>query len=370
MKAIYIHIPFCESMCSYCDFSKFYYNSSVVEKYLNSLGKEINNNYKDEEISSIYIGGGTPSSLSLYELEKLFKILKNIKKTKDLEFTFECNPENMSIDKIKLLKENGVNRVSIGVQSFNSDILKLLNRKHTKNDVFKLVNDLKKNGINNINIDLIFGIKDQSINMIKNDLDNFIKLDIPHISYYSLILEEHTKLYINKYEEIDDDTCALQYKFICDYLREKDFSHYEISNYSKEGYESKHNLVYWNNEQYYGFGCGAHGFINNIRYENTRSITKYNSGKCILTKHILNIKEDIENHVMLNLRTKYGVNKTLFKEKYNMNIDDVFDLEMMVKKGLLIDNIDSYIIPEKYFFTSNDIILNIIMSGDDNDRNN
>ncbi len=369
-NAIYIHIPFCDSICSYCDFSKIYYNSIVVDKYLISLEKEIIENYKDEEITSIYIGGGTPSSLSINQLEKLFSILKPIRKSENIEFTFECNPENMTIDKVKLLKENGINRVSIGVQSFNDNILKFLNRKHTKRDVVDLVNTLKNIGINNINIDLIFGVNKQTIDVIEKDLECFTELDIPHISYYSLILEEHTKLYIDGYEEIDDDVCASQYEFICNYLKKHNYSHYEISNFSKKGYESKHNLVYWNNQNYYGFGCGAHGFINNIRYENTRSITKYNNGDYILDKHELDVSEDIENYIMLNLRTKYGINKSEFYNKYNKELTGIFDFNPMIKKRLIVDTGDSFAIPERYFFISNQIILDLIMDGEDDDRNN
>ena len=369
MKAIYIHIPFCDSLCSYCDFSKFYYNSNLVDNYLTSLEKEIKQNYKNEIIKSIYIGGGTPSSLSIKQLEKLFSIINIIKKDSDLEFTFECNPENMTIDKIKLLKDNGINRVSIGVQSFNGNILKLLNRKHTKDDATALINNLKSVGINNINIDLIFGINNQSIEEIRKDLEYFIKLDIPHLSYYSLILEEHTKLYIDKYEEIDDDTCASQYEYICDYLKEHNYSHYEISNFSKHGYESKHNLVYWNNENYYGFGCGAHGFVNDIRYENTRGITKYNGGNYILDKHKLEINEDMENHIMLNLRTKYGINKSKFYNKYKKDITEIFDFKSLIDNGLIVDSGNSYVIPEKYFFISNQIILDIL-DGENDDRYN
>jgi len=364
MNSVYIHIPFCDSICSYCDFNKLFYNSNLVDKYLNSLEKELIENYNGEVINTIYIGGGTPSSLNMKQLEKLFCIISRIKKSKNLEFTFECNPENMDIEKIKLLKTNGVNRVSIGVQSFNDEILKLLNRKHKKEDVIVLINNLKKVEINNINIDLIFGINNQTISDIKKDLDCFIELNIPHISYYSLILEEHTKLYIDGYTEIDDDVCASQYEFICNYLKKRNYSHYEISNFSKSGYESKHNLVYWNNENYYGFGCGAHGFINNIRYENTRSLTKYINNNYLLDKHELDIKEDIENHIMLNFRTKYGVNKSKFYDKYNKEITDVFNLDELIKKGLIVDNGSSFAIPEKYFFISNQVILDIIMDGE------
>ena len=369
MNALYIHIPFCDSICSYCDFCKFYYDESLIDRYLTSLEKEIKSKYKNEIIKTIYIGGGTPSSLSIKQLKKLFSITKLIHFDNNLEFTFECNPENMSLDKIKILKENGVNRVSIGVQSFDDNILKLLNRKHNKDDVVSLINNLKNIGINNINIDLIFGINNQSLDDIKKDLEEFIKLDIPHVSYYSLILEEHTKLYIDKYSEIDDDECAAQYDFICEYLRQHNYSHYEISNFSKEGYESKHNLVYWNNENYYGFGCGAHGFKNNIRYENTRSITKYINGEFILDEHELNINEDIENYIMLNLRTKYGVNKNKFYDRYKTKITEIYDFETLIKKNLIQDTGDSLVIQEKYFFVSNQIILDIL-DGEVHDRNN
>jgi len=370
MKAVYIHIPFCDSICSYCDFSKFYYNKTIVDNYLQSLEYEINKIYKNDVISSIYIGGGTPSSLTIEQLKKLFSILEKIKKSDSIEYTFECNPENMTIEKIKLLKDRGINRVSIGVQSFNDNILKLLNRKHNKKDVIELVKNLKFYGINNINIDMIFGINNQSINDIKNDLDEFVKLDIPHISYYSLILEKNTQLYISKYKEINDDDCASQYEFICDYLKQHDYSHYEISNFSTKNYESKHNLVYWNNENYYGFGCGAHGYINNIRYENTRSITKYINKNYMLNKYIVDEKEDIENQIMLNLRTSEGINKEKFRNKFKKNITDIYNFDFLIKNGLIIDNVDNIIIPEKYFFISNQIIIDTLMSGDESDRNN
>jgi len=279
MKSIYIHIPFCNNICSYCDFNKVFYNKESVSNYLKQLKLEIHNNYKNEKIKTIYIGGGTPSSLSYTELKGLLNITDIFNKTYDCEFTIECNPENMDSQKIGLLKKHGVNRVSIGVQSFNDNILRLLNRNHTKEQVFSLIQNLKSSGIYNINIDLIFGIKGQSLDDIKNDLTEFLKLDIPHLSYYSLILEEHTKLYIDNYQEIDDDIIASQYDFICEYLKKSGYNHYEISNFSKTGYSSTHNLTYWNNEHYYGFGCGAHGYIDDVRYENTRSITKYIDGK-------------------------------------------------------------------------------------------
>ena len=273
MKAVYIHIPFCNNICSYCDFCKMYYNPKIISNYLDNLENEIKTRYQNEIISSLYIGGGTPSSLSYAELERLLNITKIFKVSNDLEFTIEVNPESLSLDKIKLLKEYGVNRVSIGVQSFNDKIIKELNRNHNKDMVFKVVNMLKENNITNINIDLMYGIN-SDINIIKEDLDNYLKLDIPHLSYYSLIIEDNTIFSINKREYIDEDIDYNMYKYINDTLKKHGYIHYETSNYAKPHYESKHNLVYWNNEEYYGFGLSAVSYLNNYRSTNTKNISK------------------------------------------------------------------------------------------------
>ena len=239
MKSVYIHIPFCSNICSYCDFSKIYYNKKIIIDYLNALENEIKNKYNGEIVKTLYIGGGTPSCLSVDELEKLFNIITIFNLDNNYEFTIECNPENLDEEKIKLFKNYNVNRVSLGVQSFNPNILKTLNRKHDKNDVFKTVELLKKHNINNINIDLIFGINSQTINDIKDDLDTFINLNIPHISYYSLILEDNTLLALKNYTPIDDDLCASMYEYICDYLNKRNYEHYEISNFSISNYNKK-----------------------------------------------------------------------------------------------------------------------------------
>ena len=201
---IYIHIPFCDCICSYCDFCKILYNNKYIDNYLDNLEKEIRNRYKNETIKSIYIGGGTPSSLSYQELERLFNIIKIFKLDSNYEFTIECNVNNLDINKIKLFKDNGVNRVSLGVQSFNKEILTILNRSHTYKEVYNVINNLKNNNINNINIDLIYGVND-NIDIVKKDIDYFLSLHIPHISCYSLIIEDNTLLKINNYQNIDED---------------------------------------------------------------------------------------------------------------------------------------------------------------------
>ena len=360
MKSVYIHIPFCSNICSYCDFSKIYYNKKIIIDYLNALENEIKNKYNGEIIKTLYIGGGTPSCLSVDELEKLFNIITIFNLDNNCEFTIECNPENLDEEKIKLFKNYNVNRVSLGVQSFNPEILKILNRKHNKKDVFKTVELLKKYNINNINIDLIFGINNQTINDIKEDLDTFINLNIPHISYYSLILEDNTLLALKNYTPIDDDLCASMYEYICGYLNKRNYEHYEISNFSISNYESIHNLTYWNNEEYYGFGLGAHGYINNIRYENTRSITTYLDKKYLFYSDKISKDINIENEIILGLRKIKGINKSRFKDKFSQEIYDTFYLDDLLEKKYLIDDGENIFINEKYLFVSNEILVMIL----------
>lgn len=361
VNSVYIHIPFCKNICSYCDFCKMYYNSNYVKNYLNSLKDEISKNYSNETIKTIYIGGGTPSSLSITELKELFDILKIFKLDNDFEFTIECNIEDITKDKIKLFKENKVNRISIGVESFNKDNLKLLNRKEIEfDDVKDKIDLIKSIGIENINIDFIYAIPNENMSILKSDLELFLRLDVPHISLYSLIIEDNTKLKINNIKNIDENLDYEMYNYIEKVLKQNDYNHYEVSNFSKIGYESKHNLVYWNNEHYYGFGLGASGYIDNIRYTNTRSLNKYLDGSYILEKEILTKKEEMQNEMILGLRKMKGVNKNLFYKKYNINIEEAFDIKELVVNKKLIDD-DKYIkISDDYIYLSNDILINFI----------
>jgi len=363
-KSVYIHIPFCNNICSYCDFNKFYYNENLIDKYLCSLENEIKKNYKGEIINTIYIGGGTPSSLNIKQLKKLFNIINIFNKSNNLEFTFECNPENMTMEKIKILKENNINRVSIGVQSFNQNILNLLNRKHSKKQVIELIDNLNSNNINNINIDMMFGINVENKKTLNKDLDIISKLNIKHISYYSLILEENTMLYINKYNEQDEDINYKHYEYICNKLKELGYIHYEISNFSEDNYQSKHNLTYWNNEEYYGFGCGAHGFINNIRYENTRSLTKYINNEYRLNNEKMTKKTNMENEIMLGLRKINGINKIKFYKKYNIDIYNVFNIKKYIDNQTMIDDGNNIFINPKYIYVSNEILVGLLESSE------
>ena len=352
IKSIYIHIPFCKNICSYCDFAKLYYKEELVSEYLESLKYEIDTNYKHEKIKTLYIGGGTPSSLSEKSLNKLFQIIKVIELDRNYEFTFECNIEDINIDLLKTLKNNKVNRISIGVESFNKKILKILNRSYDFSIEEKI--ELVKQYFNNINIDLMYGVNTETLRILKNDLKRFIKLNINHISIYSLILEDHTFLKVNNYKEIDDNLDREMYDYICKYLKKHSFIHYEISNFSKDGYQSMHNLTYWNNDKYYGFGLGASGFIKNYRYTNTRNINKYIKHDYILEKDKMTKKTNMENEMILGLRKLIGVNDYTFYKKYNCHIKDVFNTKNLEYKN------NYYFISEDNLYISNCILEDFI----------
>ena len=354
--SVYIHIPFCDNICSYCDFCKVFYNSKLVDDYLNALRNEINLNYKGEIIDTIYIGGGTPSSLSLEQLSILFDIIKVFKLNNDYEFTFECNIESIDFDKLQFLYDNGVNRLSIGVQTFNEKFLKFLNRNHTSDMVVSKIDMAKNIGFNNINIDLIYAIPGETLDDLNHDIDMFLSLDINHISTYSLILEEHTKLYVDGVSNIDEDMDRSMYELICNRL--SDFNHYEISNFGKPGYESKHNLVYWNNCHYYGFGCGASGYVGNVRYDNTRSLNKYISCSYRMNEDVLDRNTIIENEFILGLRKINGINICDFNKKYGNIFNDV--VNRLISEGKIInDGVNIYINPD-YVYVSNSILVDFM----------
>ena len=367
MRSVYIHIPFCNSICSYCDFCKFLYSSEWAEEYLSVLKNEIYEYYEDDSIKSIYIGGGTPSSLSYNEINYLFSIIKVFKTIDNFEFTFECNINDINEELLKILKSNGVNRLSIGIESFDKINLKFLNRKHDKKMIRNNIK-LAKKYFDNINVDLIYALPTETMHIFKSDVKSIIDLDVPHISTYSLIIEEHTVLYNKKIKNIDEDDDYKMYKYICKKLKRKGYNHYEVSNFARKGYESRHNLTYWDNQEYYGFGLGAHGYINKIRYENTRNFNKYLTGEYKLNELLVSTREEMENELILGLRKLNGVNIIEFEKKYDSSIEneflDIKKLLNMKKKLLMYKDVDEehkYLyIPEEKIYVMNEII-NMIM---------
>lgn len=361
IKSLYIHIPFCKKICSYCDFTKFCYQKKWIMPYLESLKKEIKTYYKGELLKTIYIGGGTPTSLDDDELEYLLNITNTLKKDKSYEFTVEANVSDLSLSKIKLLKKYGVNRVSLGVQTFNKELQKTLNRKDDYLNVKETITNLKNNGICNINLDLMYAIPKEKEEDLKLDLEHILSLDVPHISTYSLILEPNTLLYMKKVKEIDQEIDAKMYDLICKTLKKNGYNHYEVSNFSKPNYESKHNLTYWNNDEYYGFGLGASGYVENKRYTNHSNLTKYINKDYTRETEIITPVLSQEYDMILGLRKLKGVSNQEFFQKYHKNIEEVFHIKSLLKEKLLVYENEFLRIPEDKIYLSNEILINFLM---------
>lgn len=336
-KALYIHIPFCEHICDYCDFPKLQYFRNFAVKYIESLKKELSSYNINHPLETIYVGGGTPTAL---EDDLFLKLLQMIKPytQRIKEYTFEANPESLSIDKLKMMKEYGVNRLSIGVESTDDKILSLVNRKHTFKDVQTAINRARESGFDNINVDLIIGLPHvQKDNFIK-DLDNVISLGVEHISCYSLTVHPHTVFSLKGVEEPKDEFARELYDIAENRLKEAGFVHYEISNWAKPCRESLHNYTYWKDEQYYGLGFGASGYIKDIRYTNTRNLEQYNNGNYIAEKEIVTELDDKVYFLMLSLRTIRGIILSEYQERFHEDFYETHQeiVDVFIHQGDLV----------------------------------
>ena len=315
IKSLYVHIPFCHSLCAYCDFPKLLAIKSFIHPYLLSLKKELDSYYINKDLDTLYIGGGTPTSLDDEEFSFLLSMLdeytSNIK-----EYTIEANPESLSKNKLEMMKIHGVNRLSIGVESTNDDILKSINRLHTFDDVKKVMKEARNLGFDNISLDLILGLPGVNDEMLKEDIKRIIKLKPNHISCYSLTIHDHTKMGIDRIEPPNDDEMRKKYDLVASLLHEEGYQHYEISNWCKDDKMSLHNLTYWKDEKYFGVGLGASGYVNNYRYTNTLNISEYIKGKYIQTKDNIDQDDDFE-YLMLSLRTILGVNYQEYQRRFH-----------------------------------------------------
>ncbi|MDE6047693.1 MAG: radical SAM family heme chaperone HemW [Anaeroplasmataceae bacterium] len=343
MNGVYNHIPFCNSICSYCDFPKQVAKEEVKEKYLESLLKELSA-YENEDwfkewskkTESVYVGGGTPNSLNLLQLERLLKALEPYLGTSK-ENTIEINPELLTVSQVKLFKKYNINRVSIGVQTFDAALIESIRRNHTEEIVYEAVKLLKKEGITNINIDMMYGLPGQTMKELKEDVKKVLKLKVPHLSYYSLILEEKTILaYQMKHTHItlpDDDLVVDMANYLTKKLKMRQFKHYEISNYAKKGYESIHNLGYWNCEEYIGLGASACGYFYNKRIQNAASLHYYYEGK--KTKMYISEREQKQEFMMLGLRKLKGIRISEYYSRFKTYPKDDFDLDYLYRNELI-----------------------------------
>lgn len=346
----YVHIPFCTQICYYCDFSKVFIKNQPVDSYLEHLIEEYDS-YDIQKLRTLYIGGGTPTALSAPQLAFLLEKLTDKLDLSYLEeLTIEANPGDLDEEKIAVLKGSPVNRVSLGVQTFNDCMLKQIGRSHSERDIYENIANLKKAGFDNISIDLIYALPKQTMEDVKINVAKAIALDIPHMSLYSLILENHT-VFMNRMRRgklplPKEDLEAEMFDYIIAELGKAGFEHYEISNFSKPGFESRHNLMYWDNAEYYGIGAGASGYVDGVRYKNHGPIRHYlqavEAGNARVQEEVLTLKEQMEEEMFLGLRKKSGVSKKRFEEKFGLSFEDQYGVVVseLTEQGLLVTDRD------------------------------
>ncbi|WP_163537800.1 radical SAM family heme chaperone HemW [Gracilibacillus sp. YIM 98692] len=340
VSSVYIHIPFCEKICHYCDFTKFFYDEKMADEYLIALENEIKTEIKEprKKVKTIFVGGGTPTALNEKQLQILVNMIQHYFEVSGVEeYTFEANPGDLNKEKMYILKSSGVNRISMGVQDFNDRMLEQLGRLHRAKDVYENVNDLVKIGLTNISIDLMYSLPNQTFSQFSDTLKEALQFNLPHYSAYSLQIEPKTIFY-QRYkkgtltkppEEIEAD----MYEHLREEMNAKGIFQYEISNFAKPGFESMHNLTYWNNDYYYGFGAGSHGYLPGERIINIRPFPAYveeanKSGKPILHIEKIGLKERIEEEVFLGLRKNQGVSLDRFEQKYQRSLSSIYQKEL------------------------------------------
>lgn len=346
-KGIYIHIPFCISKCSYCDFLSFPVDDDTKSRYLEALCDEIRGFTDDgRSVATIFIGGGTPSTMPLGVIKRIMDVIYGHFEVKtDAEITIECNPGTITQDKLTEYKNCGINRLSIGLQSADNNELKEIGRIHTYEEFLESYRLARSNGFSNINIDLIFSLPQETSDKWRTTLKKVIELDPEHISAYSLIVEEGTPMY-DKVNSTDrsylpsEDEDRLMYHMTTKILGEAGYKRYEISNYAKEGYESRHNISYWIGIDYVGFGLGSASLINGKRYSNIRDMKNYLASPveaAILTDE-LTLNDRMSEFMFLGLRLMSGVSEEDFRQRFNRNIDEIFgkEIKQNIERGLLI----------------------------------
>ncbi len=356
--SVYIHIPFCKSKCHYCSFVSFN-KLELKTEYIKALQKEISNFYDGEILKTIYFGGGTPSTL---EINEFMQILKLLKPAPDTEVTTELNPEGVNYDYARRLLDCGINRVSLGCQTFNDEILKQINRRHSSKQVEEAVETLQNAGFDNISLDFIYGLPNQTQEMFKNDLKQAVDLGIQHISLYGLKLEEGCFFYNHLPANLpDDDMQADMYLGAIETLSKLGFEHYEVSNFCKHGFESKHNLTYWNNDEYYGFGVAAHGYKNSTRYSNKDSLENYIQNPIEHSdEKLLSQSEKLEEEIFLGLRKMCGIDINEINSKYNIDFDAKYN--KILKKYLNINLIKKT--TKGYAFTPQGVLVSNVILAD------
>lgn len=374
IRAAYLHIPFCEHICHYCDFNKFYLKGQPVEEYLHYLELEMKNTldtFPTKSIDTIFVGGGTPTSLNVRQLDTFLTSIHQsfipLTDHETLEYTFEVNPGGAHIkEKLQLLYDYGVNRISFGVQTFDDKLLEKIGRTHRRNEVFKTIQAAKEIGFKNISLDLMFALPGQTMESFRETLEIAFSLGMVHFAGYSLIIEPKTVFYnLQRKGSLhlpSQEVEAEMYELLMAEMEKHGYKQYEISNFALPGFESLHNVTYWNNEEYYGIGAGAHCYVKGIRKANAGPLKKYmtmmeQTGFAYNNQHPTPLNEQMEEELFLGLRKTEGVSKKKFAKNFNRKLEDIFKAEMenLTTRGLLEEKGEFVRLTHKGKFLGNEV---------------
>ena len=375
-KAVYIHIPFCRHKCFYCDFNTYAAEGQPIDAYLEALIEEMRLTVKDlsdRQMNSIFVGGGTPPILNVRQMERLMDGIHSVFEFDPQlgEFTMEANPGTTEPDKLQVMKQGGVNRLSFGVQSFQDELLQSIGRIHDVQDVYDSLRYAKEAGIDNLSIDLMFGLPRQTLKMMEESLDKALALELPHYSIYSLKVEENTvfhALYMKKQLPLphEDEEYAM-YHLIRKRMLEAGYEQYEISNFAKPGFAGRHNITYWKNKPYLGMGAGAHGYVRQQRHMNLKGVNAYieqvKNGKLPRKEiHSVSKQEAMEDFMMVGMRLLDGVRRKDFFAQFGVSLEDVFGsvLERLLMKELIAPTEDGYKLTEQGLLFGNEVFSDFI----------
>ncbi|WP_174613859.1 radical SAM family heme chaperone HemW [Virgibacillus ihumii] len=379
VNSVYIHIPFCQQICHYCDFTKFFYNEQLATEYIEALTNEVNTNINGNKnkVKTIFIGGGTPTALNMKQLRSLLELINQKFDVPNCEeYTIEGNPGDFEVEKVKLLKSFGVNRISLGVQVFDDQMLEELGRLHKVKDVYQTINLLQQNSFSNISIDLIYALPNQTVEQFQKSLEEAVSFNLPHYSTYALQIEPKTVFYQRhkkgKLHRPPQESEVQMYEILKSTMRKNNINQYEISNFAKTGYESKHNLTYWNNEHYYGFGAGAHGYLPGKRTGNIRPLPAYTkkamqNGKPVLSTEKIGPKEMVEEEMFLGLRKLSGINQHHFKQKFGFPCDKLYGdtIARLMNKGWLSEKRGHYCLTDQGLLFGNEVFAEFLLEEED-----
>lgn len=351
MRGIYIHIPFCHQICHYCDFNKVFFENQPVDEYIETIDQELKllkqNGTDFASVETVFFGGGTPTALTANQLDRLLEIVhSHVNVEKLTEFSTEANPDELTQDKLNVLKNGQVKRLSLGVQSFDTELLKKIGRSHSPQQAIDVVNKARRTGFDNISIDLIYALPGQTQIQWKDTLDQALALELPHYSGYSLIIEPKTVFYnlMNKGRlplPGEDEETAMFAELI-DRMERTGRVQYEISNFAIPGKESIHNMIYWENDEYAGIGAGAHGYINGVRYANIAPLKRYmdhvdTASLPRIEENAVTLQERMEEEMFLGLRKTEGVSAKRFAEKFGVSLESKYGkvISDLIAKDLL-----------------------------------